>query len=146
MSHRADCSIASPSPRCAVCLDKVNACRDPRSGHWNTTHDNALAINALVAHAAAQGPEEREPVVSASLAVLTGGKQETVVFPQGASATWKFLKNKARIKLELNDILNAKDGKYISQSAYQQTITRRDFRHHYISLSFTYHLDAKTKE
>ncbi|MBR0243582.1 MAG: outer membrane beta-barrel protein [Bacteroidaceae bacterium] len=63
-----------------------------------------------------------------------------------ASATWKFLKNKARIKLELNDILNAKDGKYISQSAYQQTITRRDFRHHYISLSFTYHLDAKTKE
>ncbi|MBQ6924406.1 MAG: hypothetical protein IJQ73_07185 [Kiritimatiellae bacterium] len=77
------------NPRCAVCLDKVNACRDPRSGHWNTTHDNALAINALVAHAAAQGPEEREPVVSASLAVLTGGKQETVVFPQGASATWK---------------------------------------------------------
>ena len=63
-----------------------------------------------------------------------------------ASATWKFLKNKARIKLELNDILNAKDGKYISQSAYQQTITRRDFRHHYISLSFTYHLDAKKKE
>ncbi|MBR0433737.1 MAG: outer membrane beta-barrel protein [Bacteroidaceae bacterium] len=63
-----------------------------------------------------------------------------------ASATWKFLKNKARLKLELNDILNAKDGKYISQSAYQQTVTRRDFRHHYISLSFTYHLDAKTKE
>ena len=63
-----------------------------------------------------------------------------------ASATWKLLKNKARIKLELNDILNAKDGKYISQSAYQQTITRRDFRHHYISLSFTYHLDAKAKE
>ena len=63
-----------------------------------------------------------------------------------ASVTWKILKNKARLKLELDDILNAEDNKSISQSASQQTVTRYDFRHHYIGLSFTYHLDAKKKE
>ncbi len=63
-----------------------------------------------------------------------------------ASVTWKFLKNKARLKLEFDDILNARDGKRISQSAYQQTVTRTDLRHHYACLSFTYHLDAKRKE
>ena len=63
-----------------------------------------------------------------------------------ASVTWKILKNKARLKLELDDILNAEDNKSISQSASQQTVIRYDFRHHYIGLSFTYHLDAKKKE
>ena len=63
-----------------------------------------------------------------------------------ASVTWKILKNKARLRLELDDILNAEDNKWISQSASLQTVTRYDLRHHYIGLSFTYHLDAKKKE
>jgi hypothetical protein len=63
-----------------------------------------------------------------------------------ASVTWKITKNKARLRLELDDILNAVDNKWISQSAYQQTVTRNDLRHHYFGLTFTYHLDAKVKE
>ena len=63
-----------------------------------------------------------------------------------ASITWKIIKNKARLRLELDDILNAVDNKWISQSAYQQTVTRNDLRHHYFGLTFTYHLDAKVKE
>ena len=63
-----------------------------------------------------------------------------------ASASWKLLKNKARLTLSLDDILNAEDNRYISQSAFQQTVTVYDNRHHYIGLSFTYHLDAKAKE
>lgn len=63
-----------------------------------------------------------------------------------ASVTWKIMKNKARLRLELDDILNAEDNKWIRQSAYQQTVTRNDLRHHYIGLTFTYHLDAKAKE
>ena len=63
-----------------------------------------------------------------------------------ASVTWKFLKNKAKLTLELDDILNQKDYKWYSQTAYQQTTTWNDIRHHYASLTFTYHLDAKVKE
>ena len=63
-----------------------------------------------------------------------------------ASVTWKILKNKARLTLEFDDILNNEDGRYSQQSAYQQTTTWNDFRHHYIGISFTYHLDAKKKE
>ena len=63
-----------------------------------------------------------------------------------ASVTWKILKNKAKLTLEVDDILNNKDHKYYSQTAYQQTTSWSDFRHHYASLTFTYHLDAKQKE
>ena len=63
-----------------------------------------------------------------------------------ASVTWKILKNKAKLTLELDDILNAEDGKTSSQTAYQQTTSWYDFRHHYASLTFTYHLDAKKKD
>ena len=63
-----------------------------------------------------------------------------------ASVTWNFLKNKAKLTLELDDILNNKDYKSYSQTAYQQTTSWSDFRHHYASLTFTYHLDAKQKE
>ena len=62
------------------------------------------------------------------------------------SVTWKILKNKARLKLEFNDILNNEDLRYSQQSAYQQTTSWSDFRHHYIGISFTYHLDAKQKD
>ena len=63
-----------------------------------------------------------------------------------ASVTWKILKNKAKLTLELDDILNAEDGKMSLQTAYQQTSSWYDFRHHYASLTFTYHLDAKHKD
>ncbi len=63
-----------------------------------------------------------------------------------ASVTWKILKNKAKLTLEVDDILNNKDHKYYTQTAYQQTTSWSDFRHHYASLTFTYHLDAKVKD
>ena len=63
-----------------------------------------------------------------------------------SSVTWKILKNKARITLELDDILNSEDGRWSEQSAYQQTTSWQKFRHHYVGISFTYHLDAKKKE
>ena len=63
-----------------------------------------------------------------------------------ASVTWKFLKNKAQLSLELDDILNNHDSRWSSQTAFQQTTSWHDIRHHYIGLSFTYHLDAKAKE
>jgi len=56
---------------------------------------------------------------------------------------WKILKNKARLMLQFNDILNNEDGRWSQQTAYQQTTSWQDFRHHYIGISFTYHLDAK---
>lgn len=68
------------------------------------------------------------------------------MFIWDASVTWKFLKNKAKLTLELDDILNKKDYKWSSQTAYQQTTSWSDFHHHYSSLTFTYHLDVKVKE
>ena len=62
------------------------------------------------------------------------------------SITWKILKNKARLALEFQDILNNEDGFWSEQSAYQYTSTRRDIRHHYVGINFTYHLDAKNKD
>ncbi len=63
-----------------------------------------------------------------------------------AAIGWKIVKNKARLMLEFDDILNNEDGRRSQQSAYQQTTTWNDFRHHYIGISFAYHLDAKKKE
>ena len=62
------------------------------------------------------------------------------------SVTWKILKNKARVKLEFEDLLNNEDGFESQQSAYQQIFSYSDFRHHYVGLTFTYHLDAKKKD
>ena len=64
----------------------------------------------------------------------------------GGSVTWKLLKNKARLCLEFEDILNNEDGYWSQLTAYQRTTSWGDFRHHYAGLSFTYHLDAKAKE
>ena len=63
-----------------------------------------------------------------------------------AAATWKILKNKANLKLEFEDILNKQDNFWSNQSAYQRTTSWNDFRHHYVNISFTYHLDAKKKD
>ena len=62
------------------------------------------------------------------------------------SITWKILKNKARLTLDFNDILNSEDGRWSQQTAYQQTTSWSDFRHHYVGINFTYHLDAKKKD
>ena len=63
-----------------------------------------------------------------------------------AAVTWKILKNKANLKLEFEDILNKQDNFWSNLSAYQRTTSWNDFRHHYINISFTYHLDAKKKD
>ncbi len=63
-----------------------------------------------------------------------------------AAVTWKILKNKARLKLEFEDILNKQDDFWSERSAYQHSTSWQDFRHHYVNLSFTYHLDAKKKD
>lgn len=62
------------------------------------------------------------------------------------SVTWKCLKNKGQLKLEFEDLLNNEDEFYSSQTAYQQTSTWSDIRHHYIGLSFNYFWDAKKKD
>jgi len=62
------------------------------------------------------------------------------------SITWKILKNKARLTMDFNDILNNEDGRWSQQTAYQQTTSWSDFRHHYVGINFTYHLDAKKKD
>ena len=64
----------------------------------------------------------------------------------GASITWKVMKNKGRVTLRAEDILNQDDWRWSSQTAYQQTNEWQDTLHHYIGISFTYHLDAKKKE
>jgi len=74
-----------------------------------------------------------------------GGMNRNILSWDG-SVTWKILKNKARLTLEFDDILNNEDGRYSQQTAYQKSTTWQDFRHHYVGLSFTYHLDAKKKE
>ena len=60
--------------------------------------------------------------------------------------SWKIVKNKAKLKLDFQDIFNNEDGFYSQQSAYQQTSSWSDFRHHYVGLAFIYHLDAKKKD
>ena len=63
-----------------------------------------------------------------------------------ANVTWKILKNKARLTLQFEDILNNEDNFWSKQTAYQQSSSWEDFHHHYIGLRFTYHLDAKKKD
>ena len=76
----------------------------------------------------------------------TIGSMNRNILVWNAAIAWKILKNKARLTLGLDDILNNEDGRRSEQSAYRQTTTWNDFRHHYIGLGFTYHLDAKKKE
>ena len=48
--------------------------------------------------------------------------------------------------MRAEDILNQDDERWSSQTAYQQTNQWQDTLHHFIGISFTYHLDAKKKE
>ncbi len=76
----------------------------------------------------------------------TIGSMNRDILVWDGSVTWKILKNKGRLTLEFDDILNNEDGRWSQQSAYQQTTSWSDFRHHYVGISFTYHLDAKKKD
>lgn len=62
-----------------------------------------------------------------------------------ASATLKLWNNKARLRVEVDDILNQLDTFYAQQGAYQNIYSWREQMHHYINISFTYHFDAKEK-
>jgi len=62
-----------------------------------------------------------------------------------ASATLKLWNNKARLRVEVDDILNQFDTFYAQQGAYQNIYSWRDQMHHFINISFTYHFDAKEK-
>ena len=79
-------------------------------------------------------------IIAALLALVFGVQMAS------ANITWKILKNKARLGLEFEDILNNEDGFWSDQTAYQHSSTWQDFRHHYVGISFTYHLDAKKKD
>ncbi|MBQ9636438.1 MAG: outer membrane beta-barrel protein [Prevotella sp.] len=76
----------------------------------------------------------------------TIGSMNRDILRWDGSVTWKILKNKARLTLEFNDILNNEDARWSNQTAYQQTTSWQDIRHHYVGLTFTYHLDAKKKD
>ena len=76
----------------------------------------------------------------------TVGSMNRDILVWDAAVGWKILKNKARLGLEFDDILNNEDGRWSQQSVYQQTTSWHDFRHHYIGIRFTYHLDAKQKD
>ena len=75
----------------------------------------------------------------------TFGSMNRNILVWDAAVGWKILKNKARLGLEFDDILNNEDGRRSQQTAYQQTTSWHDFRHHYVGIRFTYHLDAKEK-
>lgn len=62
-----------------------------------------------------------------------------------ASASWRCLKGKGKVSIELNDILNNSDNFTSVESANQQVMSWSDQLHHYLCLGFTYHFDAKKK-
>ncbi|MDE5561599.1 MAG: outer membrane beta-barrel family protein, partial [Bacteroidaceae bacterium] len=63
-----------------------------------------------------------------------------------ASASLRIMNGKARLKLELDDILNQLDTYYVTSDATSNVYKLNEFRHHFVNLSFTYHLDAKQKK
>lgn len=149
-------SSLNPSERLTFSLDynwlkasafaEINAdrLRYTASPEQNTTHwNNSFGVNFEAAY--------RNFVFYSSLTErtcsgYTVGSMNRNILVWDAAVGWKIVKNKARLMLEFDDILNNEDGRRSQQSAYQQTTTWNDFRHHYIGISFAYHLDAKKKE
>ena len=76
---------------------------------------------------------------------LTRG-MNTDHFIWNASASWRCLKGKGKLELEVNDILNNADNFSSTETANQQVSTWSDQMHHYAALSFSYHLDPKQKK
>ena len=149
-------SSLNPSERLTFSLDynwlKASAFADinaeqlryTASPEQNTTHwNNSFGVNFEAAY--------RNFVFYSSLTErtcsgYTVGSMNRNILVWDAAVGWKIVKNKARLMLEFDDILNNEDGRRSQQSAYQQTTTWNEFRHHYIGISFAYHLDAKKKE
>ena len=130
----------------ASVFTEINAdrLRYSASPEQNTTHwNNNYGLRAEVTYG--------NFVFNSSLTERTSrgytiGSMNRDILAWDGSITWKILKNKARLTLEFNDILNNEDGQWSQQSAYQQTTSWSDFRHHYVGINFTYHLDAKKKD
>ena len=130
----------------ASVFTEINAdrLRYSASPEQNTTHwNNNYGLRAEVTYG--------NFVFNSSLTERTSrgytiGSMNRDILAWDGSITWKILKNKACLTLEFNDILNNEDGQWSQQSAYQQTTSWSDFRHHYVGINFTYHLDAKKKD
>ena len=130
----------------ASVFTEINAdrLRFTASPEQNTTHwNNNYGLRAEVTYG--------NFVFNSSLTERTSrgytiGSMNRDILVWDGSITWKILKNKARLTLEFDDILNNEDGRWSQQSAYQQITSWQDFRHHYVGISFTYHLDAKKKD
>ena len=157
-SERTENRLGSMNPRekLTISLDynwlkasvftEINAdrLRYSASPEQNTTHwNNNYGLRAEVTYG--------NFVFNSSLTERTSrgytiGSMNRDILAWDGSITWKILKNKARLTLEFNDILNNEDGRWSQQSAYQQTTSWSDFRHHYVGINFTYHLDAKKKD
>ena len=63
-----------------------------------------------------------------------------------ASASWRCLRGKGKLELEVNDILNNADTFSSTETANQQVSTWSEHMHHFAALSFSYHLDPKEKK
>jgi hypothetical protein len=114
------------------------------SPEQNTTHwDNNYGLRVEATHGAFIFYTTLTERTSRGYTI---GSMNRDILVWDAAIGWKFLKNKARLGLEFDDILNNEDGRWSQQSAYQQSTSWQDFRHHYVGIRFTYHLDAKKKD
>ncbi len=64
-------------------------------------------------------------------------------FALHADVTWKFLKNKAQLKLSARDILNQMDSNSATVTPTQIVENLSETFHRYLALTFTYNFDAK---
>ena len=113
-----------------------------------STEDQTAAARILSKYAAAS---KGKFTVKTSLnekmrrGYLTRG-MNTDHFIWNASASWRFLRGKGKLELEVNDILNNSDNFSSTETANQQVSTWSEHMHHFAALSFSYHLDPKEKK
>lgn len=62
-----------------------------------------------------------------------------------AEASCKVLKNKGKITLKMNDILNQDNRYNVSYGGNQRSETWQGHLHHYAEIGFSYTFDAKGK-
>lgn len=63
-----------------------------------------------------------------------------------AGIEWKFLKNRAKLSLEANDIFNQGKSYYSYVNTQERCEYGSSILHHYFTLGFTYRIDAKGKK
>jgi hypothetical protein len=85
-------------------------------------------------------------IITTLLALFTLSATADIVKGRVVDSETKEPLPEARLTMDFNDILNNEDGRWSQQTAYQQTTSWSDFRHHYVGINFTYHLDAKKKD